>query len=383
MSNVHLTSDETNRCREAYEAHVEDYATDIFQLRTICADFGQHPSDEQLEVCLRLCGGRVDFNMFCRFALYLKYVYTQNDAMNEEEDDTNCAFAALKEMGDDSVPAARLISTCENFSLRTDFLGGVVEELDADQSGTLSLTEFKELWSRFQPDPGQSILGGISTHSSNSPQAVAKTPRLFNASAPLEKVISAFLRPNTKTEPTEEDAPIKPKRPSLANYRKKTLMFPRLGTSRIMRRESLMRETGGSPDSTGLEPMNPHALSAGRTSIPNNKFNTINNGTAPTAMVPHPPPSNNTVTSAPPGLTMGVSTINNINNTMMGSQFDPTTDIYQPLHLPPIRPRKNKNKIGLQSTVLEKKLEAMKSSRSRFQHNARNMKGFVVHDEIV
>jgi len=146
-AHMHLTSNEIARCRDSYERYVEDYVETVYQLRTLCAEFGQFPSDEELEACLRVCGGRLNFNTFCQFALYLKYQFKKELFKNEDDEDSSRCFAAMGGMDseDNTIHAQDMLETCSKFALNTDLLCKLVEDLDQDHSGTISYEEFRTL----------------------------------------------------------------------------------------------------------------------------------------------------------------------------------------------------------------------------------------------
>eukprot|EP00759_Apiculatamorpha_spiralis_P014947 PhF_6_TR21671/c0_g1_i2/m.30928 len=368
--NQHLTSDEINRLRDYYESHVEDYVDSTFQLRTICSEMGQFPPEEELSKVLRMCGGRLNFNVFCRYALYLKYMFSQQGAM-EEDDDTSRAFAALGGALSGTIQGAHLLETCQKFDLRTDVLGTLVATLDADNSGSISYDEFKELWHSMTSGPGEGADAG-ELLVMQSPMLAPISPPVATSMMPADKVLHSFIFPAQAEVGLVPQPPSQKKTSLLPNIRKKTVYSM---SSANLTRGKQAPPAQPATDDTPIPPSTKHST----------QVKSINMSERATATMAErdssasPPPTSRTGGASPrlPHANTISHTSNNINDllTILESH-------YQPVNLPPIKPTKPKKKNLLQARAMEKKLEVMKNSRERYKHLLRNIKGFVVREEV-
>ena len=330
-SKIYLSIDELARCRDTYDTHIDDYVATVFQLRIICSEFGQYPPDEELVTCLRLCGGRLNFNMFCRYALYLKYIFNQQVQAVEEYEETTRAFAALGGSENDTILGSFLLETCQRFALRTDILAVLVADLDADNSGTISLDEFKELW-RSMTTENQN--GFRSELAAQVPTAALN----FHNMTAIEKGLQGFLIPKISSDERTQEQRVS----SLLPVMKRTIaMSAKRNMSSVAARAITTPKVITSPPHTARRKASPKAVS-------------------PRLLA--------TLTPRPPSTRPKQDAASYLRST------------YKPVNLPPIKPKKPKKKNQMKAKVLERKLEAMRSSQQRYKQ-MHPLRGFLIHDE--
>eukprot|EP00759_Apiculatamorpha_spiralis_P005342 PhF_6_TR13231/c1_g1_i1/m.20935 len=139
-----LSFDELTRCREIFNHHVEDNATSTFDLKIILSELGQYPTEDELAIVMKLHNGKVSFNTFSKYMEYLKYKFILPEP---KDNDTVRAFAALGGGFDKTgiVLTDYLRDTCKHFDLRIN-IDQMIQEVDTDNSGSITFTEFKAMW---------------------------------------------------------------------------------------------------------------------------------------------------------------------------------------------------------------------------------------------
>eukprot|EP00760_Papus_ankaliazontas_P039830 PhM_4_TR9786/c0_g1_i8/m.40482 len=139
-----LSFDELQRCRDVFDRQTDEYVTHPFELKMVLSQLGQYPAEEELHAVMRIHGGKMSFNVFCKYMEYLKYKFISPEPTDM---DTIRAFAALGGEMDRTgcVEANYLRDTCKHFDLGID-IDKMLHEVDSDGSGAISFDEFKAMW---------------------------------------------------------------------------------------------------------------------------------------------------------------------------------------------------------------------------------------------
>ena len=142
---VSVSFEETMRARTIWFKYCDsDGITKTATLRTILADMGQTPSQDELDVVLDVAGGKLKFEMFVKYLSYLKREFLKPPPADE---DTINAYVAIGGMRDRTgyIDAGRLRNTVNNFKLTID-IDHMIEEVDEDGSGQIEYGEFQQMW---------------------------------------------------------------------------------------------------------------------------------------------------------------------------------------------------------------------------------------------
>ncbi|CAM9528141.1 unnamed protein product [Discosporangium mesarthrocarpum] len=145
-----LSQEEIDACQEAFrEVDVEKKGQiDVWELRLVLQELGQNPTDKEFfEVVSsvdREMKGVIDFNSF------LKIVASQKNSRsvwNGDSGDLVDAFVACGGSPDEtgSADVRKIVKIVKmDFGLDVD-IEGIIESLDAEGTGQLGFTQFKEM----------------------------------------------------------------------------------------------------------------------------------------------------------------------------------------------------------------------------------------------
>ena len=145
QADVQVSFEETMRARSIFMKYCEsDGITKAATLRTILADIGQTPSQDELEVVMDVFGGKVKFEEFIKYLSFLKREFLKPPPADE---DTINAYVAIGGSRDRSgfIDATTLKTTVNNFRLTID-IDSMIEEVDEDGSGQIEYGEFAQMW---------------------------------------------------------------------------------------------------------------------------------------------------------------------------------------------------------------------------------------------
>eukprot|EP00759_Apiculatamorpha_spiralis_P046488 PhF_6_TR42843/c1_g1_i1/m.64879 len=215
-----LTFDELSRCREVFNSHADEYATNTFDLKVMLSELGQFPTEDELAAVMRIHHNKVNFNTFCKYMEYMKYKFISPEP---KDIDTVRAFAALGGGIDRTGCVERdyLVDTCKHFELQID-IDQMIREVDNDSSGSITYNEFQAMWDNGIMEDEVTKMRRMSRKPSNANRGEETVSIMANPSR-VEENLRSFFFPQLDKKPTS----------------------PELEVGHVVRRGSMMKSNAG------------------------------------------------------------------------------------------------------------------------------------------